>query len=193
MIDIAERKKEVRKKLSSLRNELAEDYRNVCDGLIFDFVVNSEAYLKATTVLAYYPIKSEPQILPIICRALEDGKRVAFPISNTNDHTLTFKYVNDISNLRQGAYSILEPPACFEEYKGEGSALCIVPALAFDKSGIRIGYGKGFYDRFLANFQGITMGVCYSKLLVESLPYEHTDIPVDIIITEEGEISINAK
>ncbi len=192
MSDIAERKKEVRKKLSSLRNELAKDYRNVCDGLIFDLVVNSEAYLKSTTVLAYYPVKSEPQIIPIICRAIDDGKNVAFPISNTNDYTLKFKYVKDISQLQMGAYSIPEPPQSAPEYNGEGTVLCIVPAIAFDKSGRRIGYGKGFYDRFLAKFKGVTMGVCYSRLLVESLPCEDVDIPIDIIITEKGEININA-
>lgn len=193
MSDVATQKKEARKELSSLRNALGEDYRKKSDRLIFDAVVNSEAYMKSKVVLAYYPIKSEVQILPMISRAIEDGKSVAFPVSNTKDYTLTFRYISNLSELKSGAYSILEPPAESAEFNGEGPAVCIVPALAFDKRGMRIGYGKGFYDRFLTNFSGITMGICYSRLLVELLPCENTDIPVDIIITEKGEQVINEK
>ncbi|MBR2387584.1 MAG: 5-formyltetrahydrofolate cyclo-ligase [Clostridia bacterium] len=193
MSDISEIKKKLRKKLSDLRNGLSLEYRETADNLLFDRVVNSEAYLKSNVVLAYYPVKSEPQILPIVCRAFEDGKKVAFPVSNTNDFNLTFRYINGISELQEGAYSIPEPPLTSPVYKGEGDALCIVPALSFDLRGRRMGYGKGFYDRFLSDFQGIAMGVCYSKLLTQELPYESFDKSVDIIITEKGEITINAE
>ena len=186
MDNIPERKKEIRKELSSLRNGLDDTYRADCDDLIFDSVVESEVYLNSRVILAFYPIKSEPQILPIIERALDDGKKVAFPISNKTDYTLSFRYINRISDLKTGAYSIPEPPQSCKEYTGEGNALCIVPALAFDKHRMRIGYGKGFYDRFLSKFRGATMGICYSKLLVEELPCEETDVPIDIIITERG-------
>ena len=188
MNDIINNKIVARKELHSIRNGLSEEYRSYCDSLLFFKTINSDAYNSSDIILAYYPVKSEPGIIPIIDRALEDGKRVAMPVSDTENFTLTFRYINSLSDLHKGAYSIPEPLPNALEYKGEDNALCIVPALAFDRRGVRIGYGKGFYDRFLESFGGVTLGLCYSKLLVEELPAEKTDASVDIIITEKEEI-----
>ena len=70
-------------------------------------------------------------------------------------------------------------------YEGEAQALCVVPALAFDSTGNRLGYGKGFYDRFLINFIGLSVGITFDELKCNSLPHENTDISVDIIITDK--------
>ena len=193
MDDIVLRKKEVRSFYRSLRNELCDEYRRFCDNELFKRVINSTQYKESDVLLAYYPVKNEPNILPIVEHALSCGKKVAFPISDTENFTLMFAYITSLSELFAGGYSIPEPLADAEKYVNANNALCIVPALAFDRAGRRIGYGKGFYDRFISGFGGITLGLCYSRLLADSLPFEKTDIPVNIIITEKEEIITNVK
>ena len=191
MQDIIERKKEARQKYRAIRNAISDDYKENADEVLFSKTVNSRAYADADTVLAFYPIKNEPNVLMIAQKALSDKKRVAFPISNTNDYTLSFKYVNSLDELVGGAYSIPEPKDSVEDFCPGGRVLCLVPALAFDRSGRRIGYGKGFYDRFLADFEGTSLGLSYDALLSDELPSESTDKKIDMIFTEKEEIIIN--
>ena len=191
MQDIIERKKEARQKYRTLRNAMSDDYKKNADEVLFSKTVNCKAYADADTVLAFYPIKNEPDVLKIVQKALSDKKRVAFPISNTNDYTLCFKYVDSLDELVSGAYSIPEPKASAEDFCPAGRVLCLVPALAFDRNGRRIGYGKGFYDRFLAGFDGTSLGLSYDELLADDLPHEATDKKIDMIFTEKEEIIIN--
>ena len=98
MSDIIERKIAVRKELKNIRGSLEQEYRYNCDRKLFDKTVACDIYTRADILLAYYPIKSEPNIVPIIEKALEDGKLVAMPISDTNTFTLTFKYIRNMSD-----------------------------------------------------------------------------------------------
>lgn len=148
--------------------------------------------LGADTVLLFSPIGKEPNILPLAQNLIDRGVTVAFPISFTEDSHLEFFTVSDLSELREGAYGIKEPPALRRAVCTERS-VCIVPALSFDMSGVRIGYGKGYYDRFLADFAGVGIGVVFSELLSESIPHDRYDIPVDLIITEGGVIFPNGR
>ena len=106
---------------------------------------------------------------------------------------MTFRYVSSLSEFLPGSYSIPEPPKDATAFSSDTKALCVVPALAFDTLGFRIGYGKGYYDRFLKNFDGYTVGAVYSELLSELLPRGYYDMAVDIIITERRIIETNAK
>lgn len=143
-------------------------------------------YKDVRTVLAFCPVKGEPDILPLADALLRKGYNVAFPISHTETLTLEFKYVKDISELAAGAYGIPEPPRTAPTVTEFSDALCLVPALAFDRRGMRIGYGKGYYDRFLAHFCGKSVGTAFSEFVTDELPAGATDISVDIIITEKG-------
>lgn len=185
-----EDKKEVRRHYQKKRSELSNEKRKELDAILFDKTVNSEEFKSAEIILAYYPIRNEPDILPIAYHALYCGKKVAFPISHTDTYELSFKFVKDISELNSGAYSIPEPKDTCETYDNEANAFCIVPALAFDRMGYRIGYGKGFYDRFLSNFTGISVGLCYRDFLCDHLPTENTDQKVDMIITDKEELYV---
>jgi len=193
MSDIVKNKQELRILLRRKREELGHSYRFNAENVIYDRLFSSDAYKNADTVLAYYPIGSEFNTLPIIAKALEDSKKIAFPISNREDYTLDFRYVNDMSVLTRGAYSIPEPSKSAEQYVLSDNSICIVPALAFDICGHRLGYGKGFYDRFLSNYNGTSIGLVYGDFLLESLPHEPTDIPVDMIISEREELFICEK
>ncbi len=178
--------KEKRRMLDALERERLD--RELCHRII-----SSEKYKTATTVLAYYPIKNEPDILPVVRDALRQGKRVAFPVSDRNTFSLSFHTVSSLDEMSDGAYSIPEPSQASAPLgdKDWEDAICIVPALAYDRQGYRIGYGKGFYDRFLSQFSGVSVGIAYDGTLCDILPRESTDRRVDIIITEKEEIIVS--
>ena len=193
MVDIFELKRETRRIFSEKRKSISEFDRVVFDEELLLKTVLLDAYKKADILLAYYPVKNEPNILPIVLRALEDGKRVAFPISKPDGFKLDFRFIRGLDDLIEGRYSIPEPAVDFEKYVNNEKTLCIVPGLAFDRKGKRIGYGKGYYDRFLSDFSGVSLGLCYAGFLVDTLVVEETDVSLDIIITDEEEIFINGK
>ena len=170
-----------RKARASLLSEAREKLDlNICANLSKLPIIKS-----ADTVLVFYPVKNEPDIRPFIKNLYEMGKHVAFPVSNS-DCTLTFKYVESLDDMVNGAYNIPEPSADAKIAKDLSNCVCIVPALVFDRYGYRIGYGKGYYDRFLKNFKGRSIGIAYGDFVVDALPYEPTDMTVDMIITERG-------
>lgn len=170
-----------RKARASLLSEAREKLDlNICANLSKLPIIKS-----ADTVLVFYPVKNEPDIRPFIKNLYEMGKQVAFPVSNS-DYTLTFKYVESLDDMVNGAYNIPEPSADAKIAEDLSNCVCIVPALVFDRYGYRIGYGKGYYDRFLKNFKGRSIGIAYDNFVVDALPYEPTDMTVDMIITERG-------
>ena len=192
MSDVLQLKKETRRIFSEKRKALSASERELKDKILFDKTVSLDAYKNAEILLAYYPVKNEPNILYIVEEALRMGKKVAFPISNPEGFVLTFAFVGDLNELVTGAYSIPEPAADAEKYVNDEKTVCIVPGLAFDREGKRIGYGKGYYDRFLENFLGTSLGLCYADFLIDSLPVEKTDVSLDIIMSDKEEIFINA-
>ncbi|MBE6535866.1 MAG: 5-formyltetrahydrofolate cyclo-ligase [Ruminococcaceae bacterium] len=141
----------------------------------------------ARTVLSFFPVRGEPDILPLAKRLLEKGITVAFPISHKEDVRLEFRAISALDDLKLGTYKICEPIESTQTLSVfENDTVCLVPALSFDMRGMRLGYGMGYYDRFLQGFCGISVGIAFSDFLVEDLPAEDTDIPVTKIITEGG-------
>ena len=179
-------KKSARSHFLALRKNISDESRFLLDSAIFSNAALLPEYLKASTILCYYPIRREPNILPLIRHSQMLGKTVAFPISHVDERRLSFHAISDLSELTMGAYGIPEPPAELPEIADFTDALCLVPALAFDVNGRRLGYGGGYYDRFLSNFQGISIGLAYSSFFVDTIPAEPHDATVDIIITENG-------
>ena len=97
--------------------------------------------------------------------------------------------MDDLELRENGIY---EPREGLEEYVPSQQSICIVPAVVFDKEGYRIGYGKGFYDRFLSNFTGVKVGLVYSNMILPKVPRGRFDKHVDIIISERGVVAVNA-
>ena len=170
------------------RRNISPTQKEKADELLFSKTVMSEEFLKADIVLCYYPIKNEVNVLRIAYRALECGKRIAFPVCNTKSHTLSFYFVDSIEEMKMGAYSIPEPSCDSESVENSDKCICMVPGLVFDRKGHRIGYGKGFYDRFLLDFKGFSVGLCYDDFLLDSIPKDENDVPVDILISDKEEI-----
>lgn len=169
---------------SALRASITKEEQLIKSEKICDKILSTEAFLGCDTLLLYYPIKSEPSALALLETAFSRGISVAFPISVKTDYTLDFRVIRSLDDLSVGAYGIREPNQDAPCVKLTDKTLCIVPALSFDENGMRLGYGKGFYDRFLKEFSGTSIGITYSELFCQKLPFDKYDIPVDFVITD---------
>lgn len=167
------------------------DEKQAADIQIFKYLTGCELIKNADIVLSYVSVRDEADTRMLLDFLLDSGKRMAAPRCRENGK-MDFFLINDIDSMVLSPYGIPEP-----EYNEEliindfNGAVCIVPGLAFDKNGKRIGYGAGYYDRYLENKGIVTAGLCYSQLLFDSVPSEAHDISVDYIITEKGFTEIN--
>lgn len=189
MNPIKKEKDAIRRECAERRNAMPIEERAQFDKKIIDVVASLVSFRHADIILLYAPIKSEIDVMPIFEIAKEKGKRVAFPKCNIEERTMKFHFVDALSELEPCAYGIREPKEEAEAYDPEttqGSALCIVPGLAFDVYGYRLGYGKGYYDKFMNKFTGSTIGVAYTQQILPSLPKGKFDRHCDILITEKG-------
>ncbi len=140
----------------------------------------SEAYRNARTIYGYLPYNQEVRTVPMLEQALRDGKRVAVPKCYGDE--MRFVYMDDLTAVEKGYAGIPEPIADAPVADDE-TALVLMPGLAFDRTGHRIGYGGGFYDRFLAAEPNHpTLALCYDFQLFEHLETEEFDIPVDSVL-----------
>lgn len=139
-------------------------------------------YRAAKTIYGYLPYNQEVQTVPMLQQALQEGKRIAVPKIYGDE--MKFIYIDDFSKLENNRWGIPEPVA--DGPMGDDpEALVLMPGLAFDEAGHRIGYGGGFYDRFLAaETKHPTLALCYGFQLFPSLETEEFDIPVDCVIWE---------
>ena len=172
----AELRKEIRaKKRAMTEEEIVSKSRRLCQ----EFFACDE-YKKANTIYGYLPYNQEVRTWELLQKAMEDGKRVAVP--KVYGEEMRFIYITDFSQVSDGYCGIPEPLAD-EPVANDKDALVLMPGLAFDRDGHRIGYGGGFYDRFLSAEPGHpTVALCYDFQLVEELPTEEFDIPVDLVI-----------
>jgi 5-formyltetrahydrofolate cyclo-ligase len=139
----------------------------------------------ATTVMAFSSFGSEVDTSPIIERLERDGRRVALPRVEGRDIVpVAYRSGDRVSPTSFGALE----PAGGERVAPEEIDVVIVPGLAFDRSGHRVGYGRGFYDRFLAAVRpdALTVGICFSVQLMDEVPQGRDDRPVDLVVTEHG-------
>ena len=181
-------KKSARAYLRQKRSALTKEYLKQASDSLCGAIIALDEFKNSDTILLFYPLGNEPDLLKVMDSATRLGKKVAFPISFPETSTLEFHEVASLSKMSVGTYGIAEPPADAPIPPLTKNTLCIVPALAVDRRGYRIGYGKGYYDRFLACFDGISLCAVFDGFLCRSLPTEATDIPLDILITETGVI-----
>ncbi len=192
----ADEKKALRTWAKVLRDKLDATYRTTADAAIAEHVLASNAFAGASTVFAYRSVGSEVDTERIIEAALRGGKVVALPRCRARRCAMTWHRIGGLDELAPGTFGIPEPPddpatlidpACAAD---EGTALALVPGLLFDRAGYRLGYGGGFYDTFLADFPGVSVGLIRERQLVESLAdrkaLEPFDLPADLLVTEAG-------
>ena len=139
-----------------------------------------ELYRQAKTVYFYLPYNQEVRTIPMLQQAIADGKRVAVPKIYGDE--MRFIYISDLTALEKNCWGIPEPVAD-EPVADEPTALVLMPGLAFDKEGNRLGYGGGFYDKFLSEEPNHpTVALCYDFQMVEKLETDAYDIPVDVVL-----------
>lgn len=189
------RKRAMRKLLLRERAEQAPDERASIDTRIAHRVVAAPAFVQSETVLIYLSFASEVETRSIIRAAWELGKAVALP-RVCAARSLRWYRVDSLDGLRVSSFGIKEPPPHENREVVPGSApghVAIVPGLAFDRQGFRLGYGGGFYDVFLAGFPGVSIGLCRERQLCASLDdlgvIDPHDRRVDFVVTEQRMVS----
>ncbi len=173
----------LRNKFRMLRDAAKSEEK---DEQIYKFLREFECFKSFESVFIYYSVKSEVDTLKTIRKALADGKKVALPKCTDRNGNMEFYFVNDIENSLTDAFFTLKEPdtSVCELAVPDEKSVFIVPGMAFDKKGYRLGYGGGYYDRFLSNFKGMKIGLCFEECLCDCLPSDEHDIKVDFIITD---------
>lgn len=179
-------KQRLREEHLAAREALSEQERSVLDNRITQKLLATSEYAEATTVLTYVSVSSEVSTRMFIECALRDGKTVAVPRCLPG-HCLEFVAIASLEQLVAAPFNLLEPakelPAVTEDQKN--NSICIVPALLVDTKGYRLGYGAGFYDRFLSTYPGKKICLAYQQNLSRTtLPHAAFDVAVDVVITE---------
>jgi 5-formyltetrahydrofolate cyclo-ligase len=167
------------------RKSLTEAEFKSASLLIQDALLGMDEYKRARLLAIYAPIHHEVDTARIAAEALGSGKRVAFPV--VVEHGLVFREVKELSSLEKGSYGIMEPcPTCMV-FEPDEVDIFILPGIAFDLQGHRIGYGKGYYDKTLHRLEGKGRFVafCYDFQLLEAIVGEPHDVRMDMIITEK--------
>ena len=145
-----------------------------------------ELYKNAKTIYGYLPYNQEVRTVPMLEQAIRDGKRVAVP--KCYGEEMRFLYISDFEKEVAPGYANIPEPIADEPVAHDETALVLMPGLAFDPQGHRIGYGGGFYDRFLSAEPGHpTLALCYGFQMVEHLETEEFDIPVDQVLWADPE------
>lgn len=187
----------LRKRFKEIRRSLGEDARHAADAGIAERVVALPEWRCAPMVLPYLAFGSEAETRGIIEAAWRAGKAVALPRCVPGKRDMTWHRVESLDDLVRSPHGVDEPPydpATQVDVKSCGSnqAIALVPGLAFDAHGYRLGYGGGFYDVFLAGFPGHAVGLCREAQLASDLQragaVDAHDVPVPVVVTEERTI-----
>ena len=173
-------KKELRDSIRAKKRAMTSEEIERRSARLGELFVQSEAYRNARTIYGYLPYNQEVRTVPMLERALKEGKRVAVPKCYGDE--MKFIYLDDLTQVEKGYAGIPEPIADGPVADDE-TALVLMPGLAFDPQGHRIGYGGGFYDKFLAKEPNHpTLALCYEFQMLPHLDTEEFDIPVDTVL-----------
>lgn len=180
-------KDRLRKRVLAVRMGLDRSQVEVSGQAILEKVLGLEAYCRAKLVHTYVSSKeNEVDTRALICTCLEQGKCVAVPVVMPGTKALAHALIDGLDQLVVGPWGLAQPdPAAATWLPAEARIdLVVVPGLAFDRSGHRIGWGGGYYDRFLAQVQTVKIGLCYDELVLDCIPGEPHDVPVDMVVAE---------
>ena len=176
-----QKKQQIRAVLKEKRDHLSQEQIITYSERICEKILNYILAKNPEMVFFYYPLGKEVNLLPLADKLLTSGKKIAFP--RTSGEDMDFYQSTSLSDFQKGAFGIMEPIG--ETMLEEPEAMILVPGLGFDKKGNRIGYGKGFYDRYFTRFPDTQkLGIAYEVQILEELPADEYDIPMDRIVTE---------
>lgn len=184
--NVRQRKAELRSVYRRLRSQCPAEVKKELDRRLSQQFLSLDEYKSCKTLFAFVSTPIEVDTSVIISTALKDGKQVAVPKCRDKSGLMDFFYITSTDCLKKGAFSIMEPDeALCERVTDLSDGLCLVPGLCFDRQGYRIGFGKGYCVRFLEEFGGTTVGICYSRCVEKELPRGIFDRNTDILVTEK--------
>ena len=181
---IHELKARLRKQISEEVSALSSDYIDTSDRGIFLHVAMLEEFIAARNIMIYFSVKREPATLEIAKAALSMGKTVAFPFCYRGGK-MQARIVGSLQELRPAMLGIPSPPDTAPVIAPGELDMIIVPALTYDSKGDRLGYGGGYYDRYLRGIPAFTAGLARERLIKDELPTQPHDIAVQCVVTEE--------
>ncbi|WP_316504696.1 5-formyltetrahydrofolate cyclo-ligase [Nitrosopumilus sp.] len=182
-------KKSLRSLLLEKRDKTSFDLMNIASKKMQKRLKKIEAFRASHKIGAYYPIGSEILTQDIIQELLSSGKEVFLPKVLGKD--IEFRKIKDFSSLEKGSFDILEPK---EDCKKDNDLdVVLVPTVGITPKGVRLGYGHGYYDRFLANYQTVSISLTLEKQIVKNIPKQEHDIVIDWIVTEDRVFKSNIR
>lgn len=178
-MSVTDEKKSLRKSLIQCRRQMSPEVKAAADERIFEQLL--PVIEKSSSVFTYVSTDIEVDTMKLLEWCFEHGKPVGTPVSG--DTELTFYPVKSFEELSSGKYGISEPVNRTSPLVPDERSVCIVPALCCDRTGLRLGYGRGYYDRFLTGFPGKAVIICYSEFVM-NVPHEPHDRRADMVITD---------
>ncbi|MGI0082211.1 MAG: 5-formyltetrahydrofolate cyclo-ligase [Nitrosopumilaceae archaeon] len=174
-------KARLRRQLLDARDSLSQDFIDITSKQIQENLRKVNFFRSAKSVGCYYSIGSEVRTQDILHEILNSGKELSLP--KVVKHDIVFKKIIGLSDLEKGNFSVMEPKEDCAIVKNID--VIIVPAIALSREGYRLGYGFGYYDRYLSGKKSKTIALTYSKQLVKSFPHSSHDVRIDCIVTED--------
>jgi len=182
--NLARDKKNLREHVKEVSDKLDREYMRVSEDIIFEKIFNSKEYKEANRIFTYVGINNELNTKKFINQSLIDGKKICIPYCRDRNTMLAYE-VDSLDNLIKNDYGILEPDPLksrlVEKYEID---YILVPCCTVDKKGNRLGFGRGYYDRFLSDYKGYKVLAIRSKQMVENVPNGPRDVRMENIITE---------
>ena len=174
-------KRELRQQIRAQKRRWAPQLPEMSEQ-ICSKVLALASWQEAGTLLMYYPLPDEVDVRPLINEAFESGKRVLLPVVKGEE--LELHLYEGESSLKEGAFGIMEPTgSLFAPENYDGIQLALIPGMAFDGVGHRLGRGKGYYDRLLPKLKDTKLiGLCFPFQLLDEVPAESHDISVEEVI-----------
>lgn len=184
-IDIRGYKQDLRERSKERRKSMDQGEKKTLDTAVAENVRRLKEYRPAKTLLVYMSTPIEVDTIQIIKNAWADGKRVAVPRCIPDTRNMEFHYIENLECLSVGSFSVMEPDPSLPIVTDFSGCLMIVPGMHFDMKGYRLGYGKGYYDRYMVKFTGVSAGICYSNELKPFLYHGRFDRHVDVVVTDK--------
>lgn len=181
-------KDNIRKKMLLKRKQIDPETKKDWDERIYASIIQDPDYINSKTVFLFHSFNNEIETRNLIEHALNASKHVYIP--RVEGRVMRIYQIHDLSNLVKNSMGILEPGDLSKPFTEERIDFILMPGLAFDQKGGRIGYGGGFYDRFLMTLESLDniskVAIAYDFQVIDFVPMNKHDIPVDRIITEKG-------
>jgi 5-formyltetrahydrofolate cyclo-ligase len=183
---INQRKEHLRKKLLEIRRQIGDDLIEMASQGVWSHLQKTPQFVEAQTIAAFASTRNEIDTYPILEGIINLGKKLLLPHVTKNKTDLSFHEIKDLNHLSPGEFGILAPNP-IHPFEIDKVDLILVPGLAFDQRGYRLGFGKGYYDRALPHLKktALSIGLCYSFQVVDQVPVGPLDIPVKALLHEK--------